>query len=373
VWINHNNIYIVSVSKGNPNVMLIIAFLYKIVEVLGEYFDGLTDESMRDNFVVTYELLDEMMDNGYPQVTESKVLKEYITTESNKSGREKVGDVQVPVAASNAQHWRTENVKHSKNEAFLDVIEKLSAIISSNGTVLSSEIIGSIKMNSQLSGTPTLKLGLNDKVLFDITGRTSKSKLVEMDDVTFHECVNLTKFESERAITFIPPDGKFELMSYRLSTQVKPLFWVECAIESFSNTKIEFVVKARSQFKSRSYASNVEVIIPVPSDSNTPFFKSTVGVVKYLPDIESMVWCVSTFPGSKEYLMKARFGLPSINDERRNKFKTLPVQVKFEIPYFTVSGLQVRYLKIEEKSGYSALPWVRYITQNGEYQIKVYS
>lgn len=27
--------------------------------------------------------------------------------------------------------------------------------------------------------------------------------------------------------------------------------------------------------------------------------------------------------------------------------------------------LQVRYMKIIEKSGYQALPWVRYITQSG--------
>ncbi|CAM9750595.1 unnamed protein product [Laminaria digitata] len=47
------------------------------------------------------------------------------------------------------------------------------------------------------------------------------------------------------------------------------------------------------------------------------------------------------------------------------------VQVKFEIPYFTVSGIQVRYLKIIEKSGYQALPWVRYITQNGDYQLRM--
>jgi hypothetical protein len=45
--------------------------------------------------------------------------------------------------------------------------------------------------------------------------------------------------------------------------------------------------------------------------------------------------------------------------------KRPPVSVKFEIPYFTTSGIQVRYLKIIEKSGYQALPWVRYITQNG--------
>jgi Adaptor complexes medium subunit family len=46
-------------------------------------------------------------------------------------------------------------------------------------------------------------------------------------------------------------------------------------------------------------------------------------------------------------------------------------QVRFEIPYFTVSGIQVRYLKIIEKSGYQALPWVRYITQNGDYQLRM--
>lgn len=32
---------------------------------------------------------------------------------------------------------------------------------------------------------------------------------------------------------------------------------------------------------------------------------------------------------------------------------------------FFFCRLQVRYLKIIEKSGYQALPWVRYITQSG--------
>jgi len=45
--------------------------------------------------------------------------------------------------------------------------------------------------------------------------------------------------------------------------------------------------------------------------------------------------------------------------------KRPPIAVKFEIPYFTTSGIQVRYLKVVEKSGYQAFPWVRYITQNG--------
>jgi AP-1 complex subunit mu len=47
-----------------------------LVEVFTEYFKELEEESIRDNFVIIYELLDEMMDFGYPQTTESKILQE---------------------------------------------------------------------------------------------------------------------------------------------------------------------------------------------------------------------------------------------------------------------------------------------------------
>ncbi len=188
----------------------------------------------------------------------------------------------------------------------------------------------------------------------------------------FHPCVRLAKFEQDRSISFIPPDGKFDLMSYRLNTVVKPLFWVECALDSYTHSKIEYTVKVKSQYKARSYANNVDIVIPVPPDANAPYFKANTGTVKYTPDQEAMVWYIKSFPGQKEYTMKARFGFPSIADQNRDRFKKVPIQIKFEIPYFTVSGIQVRYLKIVEKSGYHALPWVRYITQNGLYQIRMF-
>lgn len=50
------------------------------MEVFTEYFKELEEESIRDNFVIIYELLDEMMDFGYPQTTESKILQEYAYT-----------------------------------------------------------------------------------------------------------------------------------------------------------------------------------------------------------------------------------------------------------------------------------------------------
>ncbi|RYE83342.1 MAG: hypothetical protein EOO65_04105 [Methanosarcinales archaeon] len=42
-----------------------------------------------------------------------------------------------------------------------------------------------------------------------------------VQDIKFHQCVRLARFESDRTISFIPPDGEFELMSYRLNTAVR--------------------------------------------------------------------------------------------------------------------------------------------------------
>lgn len=56
--------------------MSLMVFLRKICEVFTEYFLDLEEESLRDNFVVVYELLDEMMDFGHVQITETKILQE---------------------------------------------------------------------------------------------------------------------------------------------------------------------------------------------------------------------------------------------------------------------------------------------------------
>jgi hypothetical protein len=94
-----------------------------------------------------------------------------------------------------------------------------------------------------------------------------------MEDVKFHQCVRLSRFENDRTISFIPPDGEFELMSYRLSTPVKPLVWVEASVESHRGSRVEYMVKVRGQFKRKSTANNVEIYVPVPDDADSPKFR----------------------------------------------------------------------------------------------------
>ena len=371
IYLTHNNLILMAMTKKNANALVILSFLNQLIEVLENYFTTLNEESIRDNFVITYELLDEMMDFGYPQATEAKILKEFICVQERFQFESKTPTV--PQALTQKVGWRKEGIVHSKNEIFLDVVEQLNLLVASNGNVLHSEILGCLKMRSFLSGMPELKLGLNDKILMETRARNSgssgRSKGVEMEDIRFHQCVELSRFESDRTISFIPPDGEFDLMSYRLNTQVKPLIWVECEVKSHSASRVEYLLTLKSNFKKKSTANNVEILIPVPSDADTPEFKTSIGKVEYRPESDCFAWNIKQLPGQKEYFMRAQFGLPSVSLAEHAKVRP-PMRVNFEIPYFTVSGIQVRYLKITERSRYQASPWVRYITQNGEYEIR---
>jgi AP-2 complex subunit mu-1 len=44
--------------------------------------------------------------------------------------------------------------------------------------------------------------------------------------------------------------------------------------------------------------------------------------------------------------------------------------LNFSLLMFTSSGLLVRYLKVFEKSNYSSVKWVRYMTRAGNYEIR---
>lgn len=76
----HVDLIFLAISKKNNNALMVFSFLFCFIDVLTSYFKEVQEESIRDNFVIVYELLDEMMDNGYPQTTEFKLLSKFIKT-----------------------------------------------------------------------------------------------------------------------------------------------------------------------------------------------------------------------------------------------------------------------------------------------------
>lgn len=121
-----------------------------------------------------YELLDEIMDFGYPQFTEAKILSEFIKTDAYRMEVTQ----RPPMAVTNAVSWRSEGISYKKNEVslgfyffisfvnpetlkhfsyflqvFLDVVESVNILVNSNGQIIRSDVVGALKMRTYLRCT----------------------------------------------------------------------------------------------------------------------------------------------------------------------------------------------------------------------------
>ena len=147
-----------------------------------------------------------MLDNGFPLATESNILKELMkppnmlrSVVNTVTGKTNVSAT-LPTGQLSNVPWRRAGVKYTNNEAYFDVIEEVDAIIDKSGATVSAEIHGYIDCVVKLSGMPDLTLSFMNPRMFD--------------DTSFHPCVRFKRWESERILSFIPPDGNFRLMSY---------------------------------------------------------------------------------------------------------------------------------------------------------------
>lgn len=388
------NLWIVAASKANVNAAMVFEFLHKVLEVLQSYFGNITEENVKNNFVLIYELFDEILDYGYPQRTDTGILKTYITqqgirTQSAEEQRHITSQVTGQIG------WRREGIKYRKNELFLDVLESVNLLMSPQGQVLSNHVSGRVVMKSFLSGMPECKFGMNDKLVIEKQAKPSSAEaasieqqmarrggqssrtVVAIDDCTFHQCVKLSKFESERSISFIPPDGEYELMRYRSTKDVVLPFRVIPLVRETSRTHMEVKVIVKSTFSPLITAQKVEVRIPVPpntSDVRTSFAR---GRAKYKTSENAIVWKIRHMAGGKEVQLSAEVDLLASEGDRaaarQQGANKPPISMNFEVP-FACSGLKVRYLKVfEPKLNYSdhdVVKWVRYISKSGLYETR---
>lgn len=380
--VKHENIYLVAITKSNANAALVFEFLYRLIQLGRGYFGKFDEEAVKNNFVLVYELLDEIIDFGYPQNTETDTLKMYITTEGVKSEQKIEDSAKITMQATGALSWRKADVKYRKNEAFVDVIEDVNLLMSATGAVLRADVTGQIIMRAYLSGTPECKFGLNDRLLLDSDGLLSlpsgnrmgtkatkaAAGSVTLEDCQFHQCVKLGKFDSDRIISFVPPDGEFELMRYRATENINLPFKVHAIVNEVGKTKVEYSIGVKANFGSKLFATNVVVRIPTPLNTARITERCTQGKAKYEPAENNIVWKIGRFTGQSEFVLSAEAELTSMTNQK--SWSRPPLSMNFSLLMFTSSGLLVRYLKVFEKSNYSSVKWVRYMTRAGSYEIR---
>lgn len=311
----------------------------------------------------------------------------YITTEGVKSAiaNSPADSSRITMQATGALSWRRSNVKYRKNEAFVDVIEDVNLLMSATGTVLRADVNGQIVMRAYLSGTPECKFGLNDRLLLDSDaaaaaaasgnqrpGATKATRAaagaVTLEDCQFHQCVKLGRFDADRIISFVPPDGEFELMRYRATENVNLPFKVHPIVREVGTTRVEYSVAIKANYSSKLFATNVIVRIPTPLNTAKTSERTSQGRARYEPEHNNIVWKIARFSGQSEYVLNAEATLTATTQQK--VWSRPPLSLNFSLLMFTSSGLLVRYLKVFEKSNYSSVKWVRYMTKAGSYEIR---
>lgn len=98
--------------------------------------------------------------------------------------------------------------------------------------------------------------------------------------------MRLGKFDRDRSITFIPPDGVFELMTYRISENINLPFKIVPVVQEFPDqNRVEYSVKIKAIFERTNFASNVVAKIPVPQNTaSCKIYSAGAGKAKYEPD-----------------------------------------------------------------------------------------
>ncbi|XP_071698122.1 AP-3 complex subunit mu [Rutidosis leptorrhynchoides] len=334
-----------------------IEFLCRVADVLSDYLGGLNEDVIKDNFVIVYELLDEMIDNGFPLTTEPNILRDMIAPPNIVSkmlsvvtgNSSNVSDT-LPGATSSCVPWRTTQLKHANNDVYINLVEEMDTIINSDGVLVKCEVFGIVEVNSHLSGIPDLSLSFANPSI--------------LNDVQFHPCVRFRPWESEQILSFVPPDGLFKLMSYRVKKLRNAPIYVKPQLSSESGT-CRLTVMVRVQNDPGKPIDSVVVQFQLPPCVSSANLNANRGTVNFLAD-KTCNWSIGRIPKDTAPQMSGTLML----EEGLEQLHVKPTfQVAFKIMGVALSGLKINKLDLKNLPT-PAHKGFRAQTEAGQYEVR---
>jgi len=259
--------------------------------------------------------------------------------------------------------------KKGNNEIFVDIFEKLSILFNSSGFVINSSIEGFIQMKSYLVGNPELRIALNEDL---IVGRQEgvSGRLI-LDDCNFNECVDTKAFGANKVLRIKPPEGEFIVMGYRTNSEYQAPFRLFPYIDEISNYKISLDLRIKACFPKEITASYITAKIPMPKNVSNVTPELGKGVTNQVVDYKTtenfVEWQIKTCQGGQELGLRIKITLPTNATVQAAKKEIGPISLHFEISNYNVSGLNLKYLKVDEFKNIKVQRWVRYVTQAASY------
>ncbi|ESO96035.1 hypothetical protein LOTGIDRAFT_214627 [Lottia gigantea] len=359
--IYRNNLYFVAVVTTEVPPLFVLEFLHRICDTFEDYFNECNESTLKEHYVIVYEILDEMLDNGFPLAVESNVLKELIkppnflrTITDTVTGKSTGVSGILPTGQLSNIPWRRTGVKYANNEAYFDIIEEIDAIIDKSGTTVTAETQGYIDCLIKLSGMPDLSLTFVNARL--------------LDDVSFHPCVRFKRWENEKILSFVPPDGHFRLMSYHIGAQnmVAIPVYLRHTINYREGSGGRFDVTVGPKQTMGKTVENVILEVPFPKNVLNVTLTPNQGKYSFDPVSKFMTWDVGKIDTTKLPNIRGNISLQTgspIPDSNP------VINVQFTISQMAVSGIKVNRLDMYGEK-YKPFKGVKYITRAGKFQVR---
>eukprot|EP00201_Polytomella_parva_P010084 CAMPEP_0175072456 /NCGR_PEP_ID=MMETSP0052_2-20121109/19924_1 /TAXON_ID=51329 ORGANISM="Polytomella parva, Strain SAG 63-3" /NCGR_SAMPLE_ID=MMETSP0052_2 /ASSEMBLY_ACC=CAM_ASM_000194 /LENGTH=431 /DNA_ID=CAMNT_0016339971 /DNA_START=54 /DNA_END=1346 /DNA_ORIENTATION=+ len=373
--IKEGGVQLVATTRSNMSPSFVLEFLKRISVLIKDYCGILSEEAVRKNFVLIYELLDEVIDYGMPQSTSTESLKSFVLNEPivlspqilNKS-LFSISKGPTGVFKSILETNRVDGKR--RDEIYVDVVERLTCTFNASGYVSTSQIDGSVQIKSYLAGNPPLKIKFNDNLIVgkrDMpygVGDIHDTHSVILDDCNFHEVANLESFDLDRTISLVPPDGEFALINYRTSRGFKPPFRLYVGVESDGEFEFKAGLSIRlwCEIPIDKAASGLEVEIPLPRyvqrvSCDIDAKQSPIQSYEFSEKTHVLKWKFKKCQGGSEFVLRARLTLekPFVASLRS---EVGPVNLKFTIPMYSASRIALKYLQILRRDAkYNPYRW----------------
>ena len=386
LYITHTNLYFAFTTLQNVSPVFVYELLNKIASLFKDYCGVLNEESVRKNFTLVYELIDEVMDYGYPQSTSTGTLKDFIFEKAETSvatskyidmAGERLFGIDRASALSTAPDKpviQSSSLSATRNEIYIEILEKLTALVSSTGHMIRSEIDGSVKVKSFLLGTPEINIALSENLLIKSEDNSSRlsTNSVQLEYCSFHDSVQTEAFEKTRTLVFCPPTGEFNAMRYHIIDGVSLPFRIYCAIELLTENEIKLGIKLFCQLPRLKNVINMSVEIPVPKNCSSATYdiNRSISSAEFNKQQSKLVWAIRQINGQGEQNGKFNLRLSEVTQASRKDIG--PIMLYFECPFYLASNLNVRYIKLLEPSGtHAPKKWTRNVTFTDSYIVRI--
>lgn len=310
-------------------------------------------------------LLDECLDNGVPQNLDPAMLRNVILVEGATAGPGPVTERQASLpgavttrSLTSATPWRPHGVRHTQpSQVLIDVVERVSVTLSSAGAAMSGEVHGVARLTCRMSGMPSCHIAFNEAV--------------PLAGAIFHQCVRLEQFAQRGEITFTPPEGAFDLMTWRQTEDVRPPLRVTTSLTRRGRTRSELVVLVRASFPKELTAFDVRVRIPLPALTSGVVSRlgGAQGTAKWRRSEKVLLWKVRELAGGGDASLALEISTASRTHEEESG-RLVPLTLCFNVPQLTATGMRVRFLRVATPDA-PVSKFIRYTVCAGTYEVRV--